>query len=349
MNAKAETGGGVLRVGLVGAGGFGIEIAKMIARLPELELAGVADVDIAAARALGEEYGAPAWADHTALLAECDCAAVAVSTPHNTHRDIVLAVAVAGKHIFCEKAMAINVAECNEMIRAAEANDVRLMVAHKRRLRPAYAEIKRLLDGGEFGRPMAINVAGYFGRTLTGWWNSREACGGLIYWAGVHDIDTIRHLLGEVSRVHAVTGPKLYPDITDYEDSIAITLEFASGAVGSVQVSTFYPMATYRTSFDYEIVCENGGIAYDSRQVAIHSQLKDRPPTTTFFEGYGHDVAYDEEWSSFAAWVLRGEPPVLTGEDGLRCVEIMQAAYISVANGAPVDLPLAADDRRPWG
>ena len=63
----------------------------------------------------------------------------------------------------------------------------------------------------------------------------------------------------------------------------------------------------------------------------------------------GHDVAYDEEWSSFAAWVLRDEPPILTGEDGLRCIEIMQAAYISVATGEAVDLPLATDDTRPWG
>lgn len=347
MNAHSETP--VVRVALIGAGGFGIEIAKMIARLPELELAGVADVDATAAAALGAEYGAPSWPDHTALLAECECDAVAISTPHNTHRDIAIDAAAAGRHIFCEKAMAINVAECNDMIRAANENNVRLMVGHKRRLRPAYAEIKRLLDGGEFGQPMAINVAGYFGRALTGWWNSREACGGLLFWAGVHDFDTIRNLMGEVSRVHAVTGPKLSSSVTDYEDSIAVNLNFASGAIGSVQVSTFYPMATYRTSFDYEIVCEHGGIAYDSRRVAIHHQLYEQPMQTTFFEGYGHDVAYDEEWSSFAAWVLRDEPPILTGEDGLRCIEIMQAAYVSVATGEAVDLPLATDDTRPWG
>lgn len=349
MNATTDSGSGVVRVGLIGAGGFGREIAKMIARLPELELAGVADVDTAAATALAAESGVPSWSNHASLLDECDCDTVAISTPHSTHRDIAIAAAEAGRHIFCEKAMAINVAECHDMIRAAEEHSVRLMIGHKRRLRPAYAEIKRLLDGGEFGRPMAINVAGYFGRQLTGWWNSREACGGLLFWAGVHDIDTIRHLMGEVSRVHAVTGPKLYSDITDYEDSIAINLTFAGGAIGSVQVSTFYPMATYRTSFDYQIVCEHGGIAYDSRQASVHHQIKDRPMETSFFEGYGHDVAYDLEWSNFAAWLLRDEPPILTGEDGLRCVEIMQAAYISVATGESVDLPLAIDDRRPWG
>jgi predicted dehydrogenase len=346
MSAATEP---VVRVALIGAGSFGRAIAGMLARLPELELVGVADVHAATAEAFSTDSGVPSWTDYKALLAECDCDAVAISTPHNTHRDIAIDSAAAGRHIFCEKAMAINVAECNDMIRAADEHNVRLMVGHKRRLRPAYVEIERLLDSGEFGQPMAINVAGYFGRALTGWWNSREACGGLLFWAGVHDFDTIRNLMGEVSRVHAVTGPKLSSSVTDYEDSIAVNLNFASGAIGSVQVSTFYPMATYRTSFDYEIVCEHGGIAYDSRQVAIHHQLQDQPMQTTFLEGYGHDVAYDLEWSSFAAWVLRDEPPILTGEDGLRCIEIMQAAYISVATGEAVDLPLATDDTRPWG
>ena len=338
----------MVRIGLIGAGSFGHQIAKIIARLPELELAGVADIDTAAAVALAAEYGVESWSDHVSLLAECSCDAIAISTPHSTHRDIAIASAKSGQHIFCEKAMAINVAECYDMIRAAEEHNVRLMIGHKRRLRPAYAEIKRLLDSEAFGRPMAINIAGYFGRRLTGWWNSREACGGLLFWAGVHDVDTIRHLMGEVTRVHAIVGPKLYPDLTDYEDSIAVNLNFANGAIGSLQVSTFYPMASYRTSFDYEIVCEHGGISYDSRQPSVHHQIMGQPMETSFFEGYGHEIAYDLEWGNFAAWILRDEPPLLTGEDGLRCVEIMQAAYISIATGESVSLPLSSSDCRPW-
>jgi predicted dehydrogenase len=108
-----------------------------------------------------------------------------------------------------------------------------------------------------------------------------------------------------------------------------------------------FNMATYRTAFGYDIVCENGGMAYDPRQIAVHHQLYGQPMETTFFEGYGHDIAFVREWSSFAGWVLRDEAPVLTGEDGLRCVEIIQAAYISAVEGGPVGLPLDRDDRRP--
>ena len=207
--------------------------------------------------------------------------------------------------------------------------------------------MKRLLDGGDFGHPLAINVNGYFGRRIGGWWSSREACGGLLHWAGVHDVDTIRYLLGEVEEVFAMESLKVDPDLSDYSDAISVSMRFQSGAVGALQVSTLFPMGTYRTAFGYDIVCENGGMAYDPRQVAVHHQLDGRPMETTYLEGYGHDVAFIREWSSFAGWVLHDETPVLTGEDGLRCVEIIQAAYISVAEGSAVSLPLDRNDQRP--
>jgi len=340
----------VVRIGLIGAGNFGGEVAKIVARRPELELVGVADVNADAARNRGDMYGTPSWGDHGDLLAECDCDAVAVATPHNTHRDIVVDAAAAGRHIFCEKTMAITVAECHDMIEAADRHGVKLMIGHKRRFRGAHAEIKRLLDSGEFGQPLSINVHGYFGRRIHGFWSRRAANGGLLYWAGTHDVDTIRHYLGEVDTVSAMTGPKLFPDVTDYDDAIAVNLRFRNGAVGSIQVTTAFPMATYRTSFSYQIACEHGGIAYDPRQVAVHSATHDGPMQTTFFEGYGFEEAFDTEWDSFAAWVLRDEPPVLTGEDGLRAVEIMQAAYMSVdEGGTPISLPLDRNERRPFG
>ena len=336
-----------MRLGVIGAGRFGGEILKTVSKLPDFEIAGFADVNHAAAEALAARYSAPAWDSYHQLLDECDCDAVAIFTPHNTHHEIALAAAAAGRHIFCEKAMAIDVRECHDMIDAAAQNGVKLMVGHKRRFRPAYQGLKRLLDGGDFGRPLAINVNGYFGVRIGSWWSSREACGGLLHWAGVHDVDTIRYLLGEVEQVLAIESVKVDHDISDYSDAITVSMRFASGAVGSLQVSTLYPMSTYRTAFGYDIVCENGGMSYDPRQVAVHHQLHDRPMQTTFFEGYGHDVAFVREWSSFAGWVLRDETPELTGEDGLRCVEIIQAAYISVAEGARVTLPLDRNDQRP--
>jgi predicted dehydrogenase len=356
MESDQSATGGCMRLGLIGAGGFGAHTADLVREIDGIELVGVADVNVESAERVAASHGIPHWADHVALLRECHCDAVAVVTPHNAHRDIVIDAARAGHHVFCEKAMAITVADCHDMIEACAAAGVKLMVGHKRRLRPAYREIKRVLDSGRFGRMLAVNVAGFFGRRITGFWSRRTECGGLLYWAGVHDIDTLRHLFGEVSRVFAVTGPKVHPEVSDQEDSIAVTLEFASGMIGTLQVSTYFPMADYHTSFAFQIVGEHGGIAYDRQRRTITAQIGDEAPTEIALQPYNDQytpnedakVAYLLEWSSFADWVLHDAPPVLTGEDGLRCVEILQAAYISADTGSPVDLPLDRHERRPF-
>jgi predicted dehydrogenase len=343
-----QSSASVLRLGLVGAGGFGAYTTELLDRQPEIELVGVADVIPELAERLGTARGVPFWSSHQALLAACDCDAVAVVTTHATHRDIVVDAARAGRHVFCEKTMAITVADCHDMQEAAVAHGIKLMVGHKRRFRPAAAALKRALADEGLGRPLAVNVRGFFGRRITGFWSRRADCGGLLYWAGVHDVDTLRYLFGEVASVYAVIGPKVRPEVSDQEDAISVALTFKNGMVGSMQVSTCYPMATYPTAFGFEIVCENGGIAYDPQRLTITFQQEDRDVQEVQLAHNEADGAYDHEWASFAGWVLRDEAPVLTGEDGLRCVEILQAAYLSAQLGARVELPLARDERRPF-
>ena len=341
-------GSSCVRIALVGAGGFGTYTCELIDRQPEINLVGVADTDGGKARRLGNDLGVPYWSDHRALLDECDCDAVAIVTTHSTHREIAVDAAAAGRHIFCEKTMAITVADCHDMVEAADTHGVKLMVGHKRRFRPASAAIRRALDTDGLGRPLAVNVRGFFGRRITGFWREQSLCGGLLYWAGVHDVDTLRYLFGDVASVYAVLGPKVRPEVSDQEDVISVALTFRSGMLGSLQVTTLYPMATYQTAFGFDIVCERGGVSYNPHDLTITTQLEDRPARVVRLEHNSPDAAYDMEWSSFAAWVLRDEPPVLTGEDGLRCVEILQAAYLSADIGARVDLPLNRNERRPF-
>src|SRR5439155_18790057 len=114
-----------------------------------------------------------------------------------------VAAAEAGRHVFCEKAMAVNVAECREMIASARAHGVKLMVGHKRRLRPAFATMGQILRSGLLGRVQTLAVTGFHWRLVEGWWARRAAVGGLLFWAGVHDVDTLRYLCGEVASVYA--------------------------------------------------------------------------------------------------------------------------------------------------
>jgi predicted dehydrogenase len=170
--------------------------------------------------------------------------------------------------------------------------------------------------------------------------------GGLMFWAGVHDVVTLRFLCGEVASVYAVAGPKTHT-ATDYHDSISAILEFRSGAVGSFQISPYYPLRQYRTSFSFEIVCERGGMSYDPRRIAVAYQATGAECHEVVFDDYGFDIAYRKEFQSFLSWILRDEPPLLRGEDGLRCVEILQAIELSIARKSRVMLPLSVDERGP--
>jgi predicted dehydrogenase len=334
----------MLTVALIGCGSFGWELARLIGQRSDYRIVGVCDRDPARARRLGATLGVPHWTSHQALLADCDCAAVTVQTPHNTHRDIAVAAAAAKRHIFCEKTMATTVADGYDMIEAAEANGVKLMVGHKRRLRPAYAKLRAILDSGVLGRPVAVNVAGYFGRRLDGWWTSKEACGGLQYWAGTHDFDTLRYLFGDFERVYALQGPKVDPT-TDYADALSATFRFESGMLGSLQVSPLYPILEYRGSFSFQVVCQKGGLRYDPERIAVEYQVGDGERVRFSWPDYGHEVAFQHELGSFRDWVVDGTPPILTGWDGLRVVEILQAISLSIKRGEVVRLPLPRDER----
>jgi myo-inositol 2-dehydrogenase/D-chiro-inositol 1-dehydrogenase/scyllo-inositol 2-dehydrogenase (NAD+) len=331
---------------LVGCGSFAEDVVATLRQLPEAHIVAVCDVNPVAAETFGTRLGVPCFTDLNRLLAKSDAQAVVIMTPHSTHHDLTVAAARARRHVFCEKAMAVNVAECHAMVDAARVNGVKLMVGHKRRLRPAFATMGKVLHSGVLGKVQVLTVTGYHDRELHGWWATKSAVGGLMFWAGVHDIDTLRFLCGEVDSVYAVAGPKTHTN-SDYSDSVSAILQFRSGAVGSFQVSPYYPLRQYRTSFGFEIVCERGGMSYDPRTISVAYQTNGGEQQVVQFADYGFETAYLQEFQSFLSWILRDEPPVLSGEDGLRCVEILQAIELSMARGCVVRLPLPIDERGP--
>jgi predicted dehydrogenase len=299
----------------------------------------VCDPNVVAARQLGESLGVAAFGSLEELLGNSDAEAVYVTSPNQTHRAIALACAAAGRHVFCEKAMATTVDECYDMIEAADRHGVKLTVGHKRRLRPPYATMGDIIRGGELGAPIAANVTGFHWWRWEGWWTHGAMTGGLLHSAGVHDIDDLRFFFGDVGTVYAASGPK-FDRNTDYDDVIAVTLGFRSGAIGTLQVTCRFPLLTFRSAFEYQILCERGGIRYDPVSLTLHYQRVGGDPQRIQFADPGHDHAFRLELTSFARWIREGTPPVVTAEGGLRCVEVMQAAYLSARRGQPVSLPL---------
>src|SRR5262249_19106886 len=145
---------------------------------------------------------------------------------------------------------------------------------------------------------------------------------------------------GEAASVFA-RSPVKTDHRTDFEDALSLMIQFESGVVATLQVCPFFPNATFRQAFGIQMVFERGGVVYDPRQVLVEAQgWNEAPERFQFDNEAGFLQAYHEELNSFARWVLNDEAPVFDGWDGLRCVEIMEAARLSAYSGVEVQLPL---------
>ena len=143
---------------------MGTSHATQMAKLSELRLIASCDVDQAKARATADaaaqagNHGVRVYFEVAALLADGDVPAVIVATPNFTHKRIVLDALAAGKHVFCEKPMALTVADCDEMISAARSAGRKLMVGQVLRLITVFAEVRRLVKEGAIGEPRAVRI-----------------------------------------------------------------------------------------------------------------------------------------------------------------------------------------------
>ena len=333
-----------LRIGVVGYGWFADLLREhAFDRIDELEVVAVCDPTEAARERGAHALGVPAFADLDSMFEGSACDGVVILTPHDTHRALVEAAAAAGKHVFCEKAMAVQADDCDAMVRACEQAGVVLIVGHMQKLFPPYARVIELARGGDYGEPQAVQVFGWhWSPVFEGWWRRRERCGGLTYWTGVHDIDTVRHVLAdEAESVFAAAGPKT-EGYTDYEDIVSATIRFRRGALVTMQVCPHDPLRDFEHAFSMAVLCESGAIRFDPvRNVVEHrgrGGFERGPLTVEEFPPHEECMAaaYREEFAHFVD-VARGRAqPRLSGEGGRRCVQILQAIEASLRAGEPV-------------
>ena len=335
----------VLPIGLIGCGTMGTSHATQMAKLPELRLAAACDVDHAKAQATADAAaqagndGVRVYAGVGDLLGDATVPAVIVATPNFTHKGIVLDALAAGKDVFCEKPMALTVADCDEMIGAAARHGRKLMVGQVLRLITVFAEVRRLVRDGMIGEPRAIRILRCSARRpdADGPWRAtwrlkRENTGGLLFEVNVHEFDFMRAIMGEVAEVSAMAENFAHPS-QDYEDHVVVTLRFQNGGLGVLEAST----ATAIGTTEGLITGTNGSIQYDwGKNTVRYRTLAGEPIDVAVERDAGRSV--QSELSSFARWVLRGEAPVVTAEDGRRAVQLAEAAYRSAAEKRTIAL-----------
>jgi len=210
-----------LGVGLLGCGGMGRALARALAPIEEARLVAVWDKAGEAAAAAAEELGVEAARSLEDLLGNKEIGAVLVAAPQFAHAELTTAAAEAGKHVFCEKPMATTLADCDRMIEACRRAGVVLMIGQVCRYHAVHGKVRELVASGEIGRPVCITVhrlgGPWRGPAARPWRLRRETSGGNLLEINAHEIDFMRWVFGDVTRVVAV-GDRYANDRLDYPD-----------------------------------------------------------------------------------------------------------------------------------
>jgi 1,5-anhydro-D-fructose reductase (1,5-anhydro-D-mannitol-forming) len=313
-----------IRWGIVGLGRIAdAEIAPAITASRHGVLRGVVSRDQGRASAFAARHAAArALVSYPDLLADPELDAVYIATPNALHVDQVVTAAEAGKHILCDKPLALSGTDARRAVAACERAGVRLGITFQTRFHDNFGRIREVIQDGSLGEIRVVQVEMSSGRTLLKGWRTDPALAGLgvINNIGVHAFDLIRFLLGaEATEVTALTGHEqgLLP-----ETLALVLLRFATGALASVNVnqSVAYPRA------DLTVYGTRGRVTGRSctrMNMAGHLEILTPDGETTLPTASYR--AYQGVVTAFEEAVLAGRQPSPSGQDGLRSVELTDA------------------------
>lgn len=306
--------------------------ATAVKQNPNAELGVIWDEDAARGQSAAGQFGCRFEPNLDAVLAS-DIEAVIITSVNAHHKELASKAAKAGKHILCEKPIATNVADAEEMIGAARDAGVQFMTAFPCRYAPPVLRVKRALEEGQIGEVLAIKATNH-GRMPGGWFTDKAlAGGGAVIDHTVHVADLIRWFLGkEFTSVYAEVGTRFYD--MEIDDCGMLTMEMEGGVFVTLDPSWSRPHV-YPTwgNVTMELVGTQGTISLDvfSQNITLYNN-EDRAAAWSF---YGSDMDAGIVADFFRCAITNAVPPI-TGEDGLRAMEVARMAYESAAKGEPV-------------
>lgn len=342
-----------IKWGVIGCGGIARRrtIPEGIVASDIAELVAVYDVNADANKAVAQEFGARPAADIDGLLAE-DIDAVYIATPANLHCELVMAAAKAGKHVLCEKPLGMTVAETEGMVKACKDAGVVLGTALMMRFHAQHKAALEMIKDGKIGKPVyaRAQLSCWYPPIEGAWRQNPEAGGGgSLMDMGGHCIDLLEMMLGDIVKVSCFTNNSVH----DYksEDSATAMLQFASGAIGTVDTFFCIPDASSKNVLEVygsqgsilakgtigqgeigEMVAylEEAGKGYDAQQ----SRSGDNGIVVS------PDPAnmYRAEVEEFSSAILNGTTPSNDSEIGIRSQKILAACYESAKSGKIVCL-----------
>jgi UDP-N-acetyl-2-amino-2-deoxyglucuronate dehydrogenase len=307
-----------LRVGIVGAGGISGTHVRAASAIDGVEIVAVYGANPDRTRALAETAGAVSFDDFDAFLAH-PMDMVAIGSPSSLHAAQGIAAARRGVHVLSEKPLDVSTARIDELIAETDRAGVKLGVCFQERLVPELVALKRRIERGELGEPLFISghvkwyrPPEYYAASR---WRGTVAWdgGGALMNQGIHTVDVLLWLFGEVVGVTGRTSTRVHA--IEVEDTAAALLEFASGATGTIEATTAaYPGFPRRL----EVTGTKGTIVHE-----------DPPRPAAVADAAPHRRVFED----FIDAIRANRPPACDGREGRRSVAVIEAIYRSAQSG----------------
>lgn len=325
-----------VRFGLIGAGGIAQAYAQAFETSTTAQLVAVADVRTEAAKAMAEKAKCQSFDSYQSMLEGAQLDAVIVCTPPSTHPEICVHLLERKIHVLCEKPMSIKAKSAREMKAAADEHGVILTMASKFRFAEDVVKAKSIVASGILGDIVLFENAFTARVDMSTRWNSNAAIsgGGVLIDNGTHSVDIMRYFLGPIAEVQVVEGRRIQG--LSVEDTVRIFVKSMSGVVGNIDLSW-----SINKELDYyiRIYGSQGTISVGWKESKYRQATSQ--DWIVFGNGYNKVQSFRSQIDNFAKAIRNQESLVITAEDGVASVEVIEAAYAALKQNNWVPIALA--------
>jgi UDP-N-acetyl-2-amino-2-deoxyglucuronate dehydrogenase len=338
-------------IGILGGGGISDTHARAARQIPGVEIAAVYSRNETKAARLAEIHGGRAYQDLSSFLNHRPMDFAIIGSPSALHAEHGIAAARQGLHVLVEKPIDISAGRADSLIAECAIAGVRLGVVFQDRAAPDLVKLKQILDANRLGTPILVSASvrwyrppDYYGGSS---WRGIKSLdgGGALMNQGVHTVDLLLWLLGNVNRVFATSATALHN--IEVEDTIVATLEFANGAIGTLEAATSaYPGFPRRIA----ISGSEGSVVVEHNRITS-LEIRDQPAAPGEAGGLqdaggasshlvadvsGHRAIIED----FIGAIQTGAAPCCDGAEGRRSVELVEAIYESARTGCAVEVTI---------
>jgi myo-inositol 2-dehydrogenase/D-chiro-inositol 1-dehydrogenase len=329
-----------ISIAVIGTGRIGsMHTRNLVRSIPEANLVAICDIRLDVAQAVADELDIERVVkDYHELLADENIEAFLVATNTDTHAFIVKDIANAGRHIFCEKPLALDLQSTDEVLNTIEKTKVKLQIGFNRRFDKSFMRVRELVASGKIGRPCILHITNRDPEPPT--MEYAKSSGGMFLDMSIHDFDMARFQIGEVDEVYAIGNVLVAPyldEISDVDVDI-VSLKFANGTVGAIDNSR---KCVYGYDQRLEVFCSEGtayaGNEFENTMVMGNGAGYHSAKLPHFFIQRYAD-GYVTEIRQFLQCVRDDLPVTPTGYDSRKAVLLGSAAWESFRQHRPVSL-----------